>query len=526
MAIASYNNLSAGIIKDISPQSLPGNEQQFFWTGGKNVRFWNNQVKKIGGYTSIIDTSSTSVDPYYHTRISTPTSSHYVYLGKNKVYDYFNNTHYEITRTSGDYSASDDETWSHTIINTYPIFVNYNDTPQVWNPVSQTQKLVDLPNWPTGYKCAVMRSFKAYLIAMDVTNASSVRNGNLIYWSTSALPGSIPTSWDITDLSNDSGQMELSDTPGEIIDGHALADYFVVYKKTATYVMQYTGDGNIFNMRLTFPHLGMIAKGCACNINNRQFVVTTDDIILHDGFNYRSIIDGKNRKYLFSNINSKRAHISFVVPNYARSEVWYCYPKGTSTWCNEALIYNYSNETWSLRSLPNTPNISTGFIDLSSTGTWTSYSSTIWPSATFVWGSSAYNQNLWSLTMTAPSDRKIYYMDSDDILLDNGTETYSFIERENLQLTNSHEIKTIKRIYPKVEISGVSDPTLRIEIGTQMQKSDSINWQGPYNFNIKTDEKLDVFATGRYLSIRFSTLSASDWSLGNFDVEYTVRGKW
>lgn len=526
MPITEFHNVANGVNKDVSPDILPGHTKELYWTTVRNMRPYNNQMLKMNGYVSLIDTSTT-IAPYYHVRVSTPTANHYVYLGLTKAYDFYNNTHYEITKTATSYGATSDITWSHTILNGFPIFVNYNDTPQMWNPISQTQKLTDLSNWPTGYKTNVIRSYKQYLIALDVTTATPTRKSNMVKWSTYALPGALPTTWDPADVTQDAGEIELSDTPGGVIDGGQLGEYFIVYKQSSTYIMQWIGGNEVMAFKLAFPNIGMIAKNCFAAIGGQHFVVTNDDIILHDGFQYKSIADGKVRKYLFSNINSKRAHISFVVPHYAKGEIWYCYPKGSSTWCNEALVFNYNNNTWTIRTLPQTTHITAGFVDITALGIWTDYSSTPWSTAAFVWGASSYNTNLWSLTMAVPSDNTLHYLDGDDSLTDNGSMMDCILERENLELGPPVEqIKTIRRIWPRIDLYSTSDPVIRIEVGTQIRKGDPITWQGPYNFNVVTDDKIDVFATGRYLSIRFSTISSSNWALDHFDVDYSPRGLW
>jgi len=60
MPLVPINDLGgAGIIKDIPPYNLPENA----WSNGSNIRFINNGVKKIRGYTEVMETCP--FDPYY-----------------------------------------------------------------------------------------------------------------------------------------------------------------------------------------------------------------------------------------------------------------------------------------------------------------------------------------------------------------------------------------------------------------------------------------------------------------------------
>ena len=60
MPLVPINDLGGvGIIKDIPPYNLPENA----WSDGRNVRFLNNGVKKIRGYTEVMATCPFA--PYY-----------------------------------------------------------------------------------------------------------------------------------------------------------------------------------------------------------------------------------------------------------------------------------------------------------------------------------------------------------------------------------------------------------------------------------------------------------------------------
>lgn len=101
-------------------------------------------------------------------------------------------------------------------------------------------------------------------------------------WSGAADPDSLPSTWDYTDPTNDAGQIPLSDSPGAVIDALELGDSLIIYKQRATYQMSYIGGNDIFGFQKIFPTTGMLAARCGCAIDNYHFVVTTDDVIVHD----------------------------------------------------------------------------------------------------------------------------------------------------------------------------------------------------------------------------------------------------
>jgi hypothetical protein len=68
----------------------------------------------------------------------------------------------------------------------------------------------------------------------------------------------------------------------------------------------------------------------------------------------REIPNAMNLNWFFDNINPANSAKSFVmkIPRYG--EIWWCFPFGSSTECNWAVIYNYREQSWYDTPLPNT----------------------------------------------------------------------------------------------------------------------------------------------------------------------------
>jgi len=529
MSIVSFNNIaSLGIAKDPVPVTLPANDKVgFAWTDAMNMRFKDGYITKMPGYELLFNCS---VAPYFSSRIDyTGATSIYLYAGLSKVYCMHNGTHYNITRqTTGvdvDYHADKDHMWNMTTLNNFPVLTNLADTPQAWTNVGPSNRLVNLPNWPTNYLAKVIRSYKAYLIALDVTNSLGNRNKNLIKWSTGALPGALPTTWDISDPTADAGEYQFSDSDGWLVDCLPLNDFNIIYKNSSTYIMSYVGGTEIFSIRKIFPSVGLLAPNCAAFFKGKHFAVTSDDVIVHDGFQYQSVIDGKNKRYLFKNINPNSIDRTFVVPNYENAEMWICFPTGSSTYANSALIFNYETGVWTRRALPETSHISSGFIDITDSVTWQA-ASTTWANTNVPWDKSRYNKISWSLSMCVPTDSKIYLIDKSNIINDNNIPAYAYLERINFPLSDDQHMKFVKRIWLKTNKVTGSNDIINVHVGTSLTTTGEPVWQGPYTFNTVTDDKLDCLCFGRYISIRISTSTDLVWELHGFDVEVDNKGKW
>jgi hypothetical protein len=517
MATVSFSNLIGGLVKDTNPELLPSNP--VVWTIANNVRFTDNSVVKITGSENVI---TTPISPYYSTVVDDGEKSVIISCGKSKIYAYYSGTWNEITNISGDYINTNNN-WQHTVINSYPIFNNGVNRPQSWNQIEPSIKLVDLEGWSSSASCAVIRSFKAYLIAGNITENSSIYNTR-VRWSGSALPGALPTTWDDTDITNDAGYIDLSDSPGAIIDMKVLGDNLIIYKQRSTYLMMYIGGNNIFAVKQVFNNVGALTKDCICDALGQHLVVTVDDVILTDGNGYKSIIEGKLRKYLFNVINKQALSACYVTPYYKYSEIWICIPTGSSTVANIAFIYNYSTNVWSTRTLNNIPFISQVPLDISTALSFNA-STTPFNSSNYAFNISQYQLNQYFLVGSDPTNNKLLLLET-TASTDVGVNMTATLERTNMQLDNDQTIKVIKGLYPKMTKINGSSNIVNFYIGTQMKRNESITWTNAMPFDIINDYKIDLFASGKFISIRIESTGDINWTIENIDVDYVNGGNW
>ena len=175
MAIIPVDNLGqVGIVKDIAPFQLPPNA----WSDGNNIRVEHGAIIKSPGYSSVIETCP--IAPYYITQLKAGTAEYWVVAGLTKIYVHNGTTWTNITRQSGgvdvDYSATAVENWTHTVIGGVLVMTNFVDDPQEWpltsGVPSVSNKMQDLSNWPASTECKSLRSFRSFLIALNITKSS------------------------------------------------------------------------------------------------------------------------------------------------------------------------------------------------------------------------------------------------------------------------------------------------------------------------------------------------------------------
>jgi hypothetical protein len=511
-----------GIIRDVQPHELPLNA----WSDGGNVRFKDGFAEKFLGHTPPFTTPT--IAPY--NVLAVPKGTYYwLLMGLTKVHAWDGAAYSDITRLAGDYMAQEDLNWTPTILNGIPVLNNGIDDPQMWNPPDVGTKLIALSNWPANTKAAAIRAFKNYLVALDVTKAST-RYHDMVKWSHPASPGAVPISWDETDPTRDAGESVLSDTPGEVIDCLPLRDSNFIYKSDSTWAMQFIGGIEVFKFSKVFLTIGALTRRCAVEFfSGKHFLAGFDDIVLHNGQEAESIVDRRMKRWLFSNLDPLYYVRSFVVHNQARFEVWFCFPQTGSTLPNTALVWNYKENTIGIRDLPNIADASEGgIVSVVSGDDWDDDAES-WDSDASVWGDDSYTTSRKRLLLAQPAGPQVYLADNSNQF--DEVNVNPFLERLSMPVPiddkngpNYTAVKTVTEIWARIE--GSPGGVVNVYIGTQMERSDPVSWSEALPFVIGTTKKLDKIATGRLFSIRFDSDTNIDWRLHGYTLSGYPNGRY
>jgi len=376
-------------------------------------------------------------------------------------------------------------------------------------------------------ECNSMRAFRSFLVSLNITKAG-VGYPRLVKWSTEAATQTVPSSWDENSAVVDAGEYELADTRGPILDGLPLRDTFMIYKDDSIYSMTYVGTPFIFAFRQLSPSVGVLTKNCVAEFDGGHFFFGNGDIYINDGQKVTSILPHKIRDYVFNFIDGAQYKKSFVVADYGNTEMWACFPtaENTSNQCNKAVVWNWTNQAFTLRDLPNLSHIGYGSIaDPNAFTTWAAASSITWSAALGAWSAT------WStvenvLVMAGLTDTKLYRNASGN--KEDTTNMTSFIERTGMSMGNQGQedrtsVKRIKAIWPRMEVSGAN--TVNVYVGTQMATEEGVSWSSPVAFNPDSQSKVSVRASGKLYGVKFESTGDFDWRLDGYDIELDDAGR-
>jgi hypothetical protein len=102
-------------------------------------------------------------------------------------------------------------------------------------------------------------------------------------------------------------------------------------------------------------------------ISDMSSILSSQSVIEYDGIYYwvgldrflsyngvvREVPNNLNLNYFFDNLNYSQRQKVFATKVPRFGEIWWCYPSGTSTECDRAVIYNVREQTWYDTVLPN-----------------------------------------------------------------------------------------------------------------------------------------------------------------------------
>lgn len=508
-----------GLIKDLDPTLVPPNG----FTEATNVRIRNNSVEKVKGYKDVLGTMSDIPYGLFPAKDSSQ-NPWWIYASDTDIFTVDNSfTHREVTRTAGDYTmTAGTDKWQGFDFSGIFIMNNGADDPQSLTALDSTPtKFTDLSNWPASTTASVVRPFGNFLVALNVTK-SGTNYPYMVKWSHSADPGSVPSSWDETDATKDTGEVDLPDG-GEVVDCLTLGDINVVYSQTATSIMRYTGGQSVFSFNTIFKDQGILARDCAVEFQNKHFVVTNGDVIVHDGRSYKSVIEQKLKDHFFYSIDPDNYTNTYVVADHAEKEVWICYPYTGNTYPNRALIWNWVNNTWAERDIPVSTMIAEGAIDLAATeGSYDGDTETFDGDDSPMDYTGVNPAKKVLLAGQVSGGNKGYLLDSTNT--QDSTDFTASVTHEGIVFGDLEGVSHISEVYPRMTVSGADRGNgITFYLAGRMNRNDSYSWE-QFNFNPDSEIKFNCRVTGKIFAMKIETTDNTFWRLDGIDVKVKQVG--
>jgi len=502
---------AGGVVKDSPSVQLGEN----FFTEMRNMRTTDNAVEAMKG--EVVRRTMTNNLPQYGLHWRRPDQGYDIYLenGKAVRVDAGGSESFMLNSVAAQYSNS---VWQTDFFNGgYAVIINNGKSTPLYalygDPIAGST-FQPFPNWNHSgltITAKVVRSLGYSLVAMNLTidNGVTVTSApSTVRVSVQAATGAFPTVW-IPGLTTDTADEFEVNSTSPLLDGAELRGNMFLYSSETIHVLSIsTGTTRVAPYAKGY---GILNTGCVVEYDGNHFVVDRNDIYSHNGSGLpKSLAVDRVRKYFFTNLNKAHASKVFVQKHTKEDEIWVCYPKGVSTVCNEALVYNYKKNTWQFRDLTGNP---------------VSMFSTYGVSGgTYQYADEMVVQCLGTAT-TLRNESGYQFWNGSSLV----TFT-SYVERLNLFSGNALDENLINALTPVVETTQVSLSVLVHCLGknTALTVEDWSNLDGRKvtQFQPKNPStqgyKVDPRSSGRFFSYRMS--ATGDWRLALLGMEVTRQG--
>ena len=374
-----------------------------------------------------------------------------------------------------------------------------NDAPPQFTAANVAAgSLVKLPNWPDDSDgspiiARVVRPFNNRLIAMNILeeHLSGVTDDvdlpiDLLWSSHIMTLASIDQVEWIASTTNTAGDAFLTDTPGKILDGGQLGEFFIAYKSDSVVRVRETGDTFVLAFESIFEDDGIYSTRCFANIGGSQHLVVGNyGVYIHDGQSQKQDIAKdlfKDTMYLL--VKAAEKDRAFVFQQTRDREVWFCLSSTSNSGdgCDLAFVYDYASGKLHKRSLP-------GISDVYET---------------------ELNGQL-EIFAAKPGDTKLQKLSSTVVVAD------GFFERQDDNLTDNNRIKQINRIHVN------SKGSVKLALVGTTNLSDSKTYTD-VTFDPATNHKIDVRTSGRFLNLRVTMNGAINPELTKLQFDLKLMG--
>ena len=503
---------ATGLVTDVPTHSLP----QGAWNDCLNLRCKDGSVQGVNAFADdvILHDSNAVISGGKAMAVTqfTPAGSDYLVLafivkgtdnfGHVVTYNTSTNAWNDITNSLASLKFTFDDKYPPQIFvfNEMLIVNPANDAPPMFTDAGVTSGSLNLiPNWPADSTPSplITRSLKPFgnrLMAMNIfeehttATADDVNLPIDILWSSHITSiGSLTAVEWTASTTNTAGDAFAVETPGKILDGGQLGEFFIAYKSDSVIRVAETGDTFVLSFDSIFEDDGIYSSRCFASIGDAQHLVVGNyGVYIHDGQSQKTdIAKGIFQDAIFGLVKATEKNRSFCFQQTRDKEVWFCLPSKTNTTsgCDMAFVYNYSDNKLHKRTLP-------GLTDIYETE----------------------QDGVLEIYATKPDDNKL------QVLSNTVYEADGWFIKEDDNLQDNSGVKWINRIF--------LDSVGSVKVG--LTATQNLNDAKTYNlltFNPSNSYKIDFRATGRYMNIRVQMDGATNPMLGKMQFDIKKAGR-
>lgn len=292
------------------------------------------------------------------------------------------------------------------------------------------------------------------------------------------------TDWNFPSTTNTAGFLDLqTETP--LISCVGVREGTLIWSQNRAFLLRYVGQPFVYGA----DELGttrLYANNAFAEFDGRCVWMDSSGFMLYDGGSMRPL-SCPLTDYVFSDIDPLYGpRVSHAMVNGKFDEVWFFYPSEGATECDRYVMWNWSEDWWSMGSLPR---------------------------------SAGSRAGVSSFPIMAGADKHIYQHEMgwqyDAFECANNI----YIVSATLNLPDAEQNWSVQQLLPS---NGGQYDLTKYTLFTRMTPNGTERQFGPYLS--RTDGYVDVRATGRDMRLRICANGAGDWSIGRIRMKVGAAG--
>lgn len=344
---------NGGLNWDVTPAQLPPN----VFTDALNVRFRNRAIETILGEALYANVSN--LTPKFGIHWPRPSDPGDVFAKDAKIYKRTADGAETVLFNPG--AGYADSHWHFDLFGGgYAVIANDGQSTPKYalfgHPVTDSL-MDDFPGWNYGGKTITAKIIKPFGYSLVAANLTITDGGTTtlapvtLHISVPAPIGGFPEIWE-PGLSNTAADAFEVQSKSPLTALTELRGSMYIYSSESISVLSVQNGASKVSGYIS--GYGALNQDCVVEFDSKHFVVDRNSIYIHGGSGVpKSISEERVGDRFFNEVDLAYAEKVFCVKNTSFTEIMVCYPtSGSGGVCTKALIYNYRNDTWTVRTLP------------------------------------------------------------------------------------------------------------------------------------------------------------------------------
>ncbi len=334
--------IQSGLWSSIAAPDTP------LWADGEDILFRGGGIRSVAQSEELLTTDDTietiaqasveailDSEPKRQTRIFFATNQK-VYLRYHNEGDVAQTI--ELLSLS---TANAKRDWSLVPYGKFLFATNGVETPYIWRgSVAATSGVATtglVPLWSSSERAFLLTKLGPHLIAGNIVRDSE-NQGNEIVWS----DADDPTEW-TPDTTNTAGSLVLRDLESEIVAMVELGNGVAVFGRDSMGILSYIGGQLVFGFQRLFNNIGAISSKSVVSVGHLVFGMSEQGVWRTDGSTVAYVDEPAVREFIRDNVDKEEV----VAFHDEEDQLVVFYYKNRGSNAIEAGIgYDYENGTW------------------------------------------------------------------------------------------------------------------------------------------------------------------------------------